>query len=376
MSGEALVRLLLVEDSLADARWFQEELLDSGRSWYSLSHAPTLAAAIERVRADDIDAVVLDLSLPDAQGIETVSRMRAAAPKLPLIVLTGLDDEQTGLRAVKEGAQDYLIKDQVTGPLLARAVRYAIERGRADDSQRREVVAAHTAQLREQFVAVLGHDLRSPLSSIALSAGTLLKNADMTDRQLKLVARIATSADRMNRMIGDVLDFARTRLGGGYALSISRGSLRAICLQVVEELEMVHHDRSLIYFADQSCWGEWDAGRLAQLASNLISNALQYSAAGTPVRISLHEAESHVVLEVTNEGAPIPADMLPALFEPFYRVQGDPQGMSAQGLGLGLYIAQQIVLAHRGHIDVHSVQGEGTTFSVRLPRSHIAVQSS
>lgn len=376
MAADSLVRLLLVEDSLADTRWFQEELRDSGPTWYTLSHAATLTTAIERLGADNIDVVLLDLSLPDAQGIETVSRMRAAAPNLPLIVLTGLDDEQIALRAVKEGAQDYLIKDQVTGPLLARAVRYAIERRRADDSQRREVVSAHTAQLREQFVAVLGHDLRNPLSSIAISAGVLLKNADMTERQLKVVARIASSADRMNRMIRDLLDFTRTRLGGGYVLSISRASLRDICLQVVEELEIVHHDRSLIYFADQKCWGEWDADRLAQLASNLISNALQYSPPGTPVRISLQEGESDALLEVTNEGAPIPADMLPVLFEPFYRVQGDPKGMSAQGLGLGLYIAQQIVLAHRGHIDVRSVQGEETKFSVRLPRSQKTVQSS
>lgn len=362
------MRVLLVEDNPADARWFQEELRDSDPVWCSLSQINTLSGAVEMVRAGGIDAVLLDLTLPDAQGIETVSRMRTAAPGIPVVVLTGLNDEQAALQAVKEGAQDYLIKDHANGPLLARAVRYAIERKRAEESQRREAAAAQTAQLREQFVAVLGHDLRNPLSSIAISAGLLMKNTDMTERQLKAVARIARSADRMNRMIRDLLDFTRARLGGGYTLSLSPVSLRDIWRQVVEELETVHQDRSLIFSADSTCMGNWDADRMSQLASNLISNGLQYSPPESPVRITLREEASDVLIEVNNHGAPIPQNMIPVLFEPFYRVQADPSGGSSQGLGLGLYIAHQIVLAHRGRIDVQSSEVDGTTFSVRLPR--------
>jgi phosphoserine phosphatase RsbU/P len=366
--AEPLLSILLVEDNPADARWFQEELQDSGPPWCELSHVGTLAAAIQRVGVGGIDAVLLDLSLPDAHGTDTVSRMRAAAPGLPIVVLTGLDDEQTALRAVKEGAQDYLIKVQVNGALLARAVRYAIERRRADEAQRREAVAAQTAQLREQFVAVLGHDLRNPLSSIAMSAGSLLKNAEMSERQLKAVARIARSADRMNRLISDLLDFTRTRLGGGYELLRRPGSLADICGQVVEEWEIARQDRSLILIAESRALGDWDPDRAAQLASNLIGNGLQYSPAGTPVRITLTEAGPDVMLDVNNQGPPIPAHLLPVLFEPFYRVQANPAGGSAQGLGLGLYIAHQIALAHDGRIDVRSNESEGTTFSVRLPR--------
>src|SRR5882672_9855280 len=103
--AESLLRVLLIEDNPADARWFREELRDSGSGWCEVFHVETLAAAIERVAAGGIDAVLLDLSLPDAHGIETVTRMRAAAPGLPIVVLTGLNDEQAALHAVKEGAQ-------------------------------------------------------------------------------------------------------------------------------------------------------------------------------------------------------------------------------------------------------------------------------
>jgi sigma-B regulation protein RsbU (phosphoserine phosphatase) len=313
--------------------------------------------------------VLLDLSLPDAHGTETVARMRAAAPAVPVVVLTGLDDEETALRAVKEGAQDYLVKAEVTGPLLARAVRYAIERRRADEATRRESAAAQTALLREQFVAVLGHDLRNPLSSIAMGAGLLLKNGDLTERHSKVVARIASSADRMTRMIRDLLDFTRTRMGGGYDLTLVSCSIRDVVQQVVEELEVVHKNRTVIFDAAGRGWGEWDPDRIAQLASNLISNGLDYSPATEPVLIALRDEGGDAVLEVNNRGPMIPAALLPVLFDPFYRVQVKREGGSAQGLGLGLYISKQIVLAHRGSIDVGSKEGEGTTFIVRLPRA-------
>jgi sigma-B regulation protein RsbU (phosphoserine phosphatase) len=371
VTSQSLLHVLLVEDSAADARLFQEELRDSGADWCKLHHVETLAAAIEAVRTGRIDAVLLDLSLADAHGIETVSRMRAAAPTVPVVVLTGFDDQETALAAVKEGAQDYLIKAEVSGALLARAVRYAIERKRADESQRREETATQTAQLREQFVAVLGHDLRNPLSSISMGAGLLLKNGDLTERQLRVVARISSSADRMVRMIRDLLDFTRTRLGGGYGLTLGPCSLKEICRQVVEEMETVHQDRALTFTASTRGWGEWDADRMAQLASNLISNAIEYSLKGTPVTINLREEEEgpEVVFEINNRGEPIPANLLPVIFDPYYRVQASHSGRSGQGLGLGLYISHQIVLAHHGRIDIRSNAEEGTTFSVRLPRA-------
>lgn len=368
MTAESLLHILLVDDNPADSRWFHEELRESGPRWCHLEHVENLGDALARLAQGGIDAILLDLSLPDAKGIDTVQRVRAVAPQMPVVVLTGFNDEQAALRAVQEGAQDYLVKDQVNGALLARAVRYAVERKRAEEAQRREVAAAQAAQLREQFVAVLGHDLRNPLSSIAMSAGLLLKGADLSERQSKSVARIARSADRMNRMIGDLLDFTRTRLGGGYTLSRRSGSLSDVCRQVVEELETVHAQRIVKLNAEGRVVGHWDMDRMAQLTSNLISNGLQYSPADAPVLVTVKEAGEQALLEVNNQGEPIPPHLLPKLFEPFYRVQSDTAGSSGKGLGLGLYIAQQIVLAHGGTIDVSSSKEQGTTISVSLPR--------
>ena len=362
-----LLRVLLVQDDTADLRWFEDELRGSAPPWCELDNAATLVGAIERVQAGGIDAVLLDLCLPDARGLEAVTRMRAAATGLPIVVLAGLDDERVALNALKEGAQDYLIKDRVSGSLLARAVRHAVERKRVEEAQRRVAAADEVARLREQFVAVLGHDLRNPLSSIAMNAALLLKQADMTERQLKIVARMARSADRMNRMIGDLLDFTRSRLGGGYPLAPSTGSLVETFRQVIDELETVYQDRALALAADGRVVGTWDLDRLAQLASNLIANGLQHSAADTPVRVTLREDGPDAVIEVNHRGAAIPPHLLPALFEPFARVQtGFGEG---QGLGLGLYIARQIVLAHRGRIEARSDETDGSTITVRLPRA-------
>jgi signal transduction histidine kinase len=284
------------------------------------------------------------------------------------VVLTWLEDQTTSLRAMQSGAKDYLIKGEVTAPLLARALRYAIERSRVDVAKKREEASAQAAQLREQFIAILSHDLKAPLNAISMNAGLLIEKAELTERQLKTVARISRSAERMNRMIRDLLDFTRARLGGGFELVRTPCGLAEICQQVVEEIETAHPDRTVRLQTRARGWGAWDADRLAQAVSNLLANGLRYSPPETPVLISVGDDGAGVVVEVTNQGDPIPPEMLTAIFDPYFRVgAGGRQGVN-QGLGLGLYIANQIVLAHEGRIDVRSSPGEGTTFRVLLPR--------
>ena len=272
------------------------------------------------------------------------------------------------LRAVQAGAQDYLIKGQVSAPLLGRALRYAVARARVEEAEKREEATGRAAQLREQFMAVLCHDLKGPLTSIAMNAGLLLETADLSERQLKIVARISRSADRMGRMIRDFLDFTRTRLGGGYELTRVSGALADICKHVVEELETANPNRTVRLQATGQGWGAWDADRMAQVISNLVGNGLQYSPPDTAVEISMIEDATRVTVEVRNQGDPIPADVLPVIFDPYFRVRAAGRSGSNQGLGLGLYIASQIVLAHGGSIDVRSTAENGTTFRVVLPR--------
>ncbi len=231
------------------------------------------------------------------------------------------------------------------------------------DRKRTEEAAARTAGFREHLLGIVSHDLRNPLSAIVTSAQLLLRHGELHERQARVMARISSSADRMTRMIDDLLDFARTPLGGEFPIHRRRTDLRQICEQTVEELEFAH-TRQVKLDAQGDLWGDWDADRMAQVISNLVGNALQHSGGGE-VAVSLRGETELVRLQTRNGGAPIPADVLPHVFEPGRR---GGNGAQSGGLGLGLFIVQQIVLAHGGSIEVRSTEEEGTTFEVSLPR--------
>ena len=236
------------------------------------------------------------------------------------------------------------------------------ERKRIEDELRQ------TAEFRERFLGIVSHDLRSPLGAILLSSNALMRSEDIIPKHLTAVRRIALSAERMERMISDLLDFTRGRLGGGIPIIPRLANLRALCQQVREELEIGHPQRALrLNIHAGQFQGEWDADRLTQLLGNLGKNALDYSPADTPVDFVLRDEGEQVRVEVHNEGPAISPDLLPHLFEPFRRATD--KGHPTSGLGLGLFIAQQIVRAHGGQLEARSSQEEGTTFTVWLPRS-------
>lgn len=232
------------------------------------------------------------------------------------------------------------------------------------DRRRAEETREQAARFREQFIGVVSHDLRNPLSAILLSANALLHSGALDDRQGRAVARIARSAAGMERMIRDLLDFTRVRLGGGFPLQPAPTHLDRLCAEVLEELEVAHPTRELRHRLLGGRAGAWDRHRLAQVVSNLVGNALQYSPEHTPVTVTTYPDGEHMVLEVHNQGRPIPADLLPHIFEPFRRGSAAP---GRQGLGLGLYIAREIVHAHGGTVTARTSEEEGTTFTVRLP---------
>jgi signal transduction histidine kinase len=237
------------------------------------------------------------------------------------------------------------------------------------DQKRAEEHLRQTAEFRERFMSIVSHDLRNPLNAILLSANALLRSDDLGERHVKGVRRIVTSAERMRRMISDLLDFARGRLGGGIPISARPVDLGVLCREVVEELEAGRPGREVVLKAEGNLQGEWDADRLSQLLINLGKNALDYSPEETRVRFTLLDEGERLRLEVHNEGAPIPPERLASIFEPFRRfVEDEGHSPSSSGLGLGLYIVEQIVRAHGGTISVRSTEEEGTTFTVRLPR--------
>ena len=224
------------------------------------------------------------------------------------------------------------------------------------------------AEYRERFIGVLGHDLRNPLSAISFSAHTLRSCGPLTPRQQALTLRIESCADRMAKMISGILDLTRARRSGGIPLSLEPTSLSAVCLRVLEELQIAHPDRHIYYEEERHWEGIWDAERLAQVVSNLVSNALEHGGEAVPVYVRSYSRGELVALEVHNPGAPIPPHRLATLFQPFQGGRPPGERKRRTGLGLGLYIVRELVQSHGGRVSVHSAEGEGTTFTVLLPR--------
>jgi PAS domain S-box-containing protein len=256
---------------------------------------------------------------------------------------------------------------------FAKVTRDLSERRKTEEAQRllaaeRASLAerARTQEFQERFLAILGHDLRNPLASIDMGVGLLLQRS--TDpAMLRIIRRLRSSSLRMSRMIEQILDLTRTRLGGGLELQHQRMDLLEVITRIVDELRVAQPSR-IIEARCCSIWGTWDRDRLEQVFSNLIGNALVYGDPARPVIVRAQEEDGLARVEVHNDGPPIPPELLPVLFSPFRRGERDSRTPKTEGLGLGLYISNEIVRAHGGSIEVRSSDTEGTTFVVSLPR--------
>ncbi|OUM33813.1 histidine kinase [Pseudomonas putida] len=224
--------------------------------------------------------------------------------------------------------------------------------------------AAETAIVREQFIAVLGHDLRSPLSAIRMSAD-LLEAKLPAGREQKLATAIRQSSQRMNNLIEDVLDFSRGKLGGGIPVKRTLvDNLGDIFIAVINEIMTSHPNVTILQEVILSPGIFCDAGRMGQLLSNLLGNAVAHGTCDHPIEVIASVEDNHIVLSVMNHGPEIPDVLLPLLFQPFKRSAGGGRG---EGLGLGLYIASQIVTGHNGTLTVTSSPEAGTRFVARFP---------
>jgi signal transduction histidine kinase len=218
------------------------------------------------------------------------------------------------------------------------------------------------AGLREQFIAVLGHDLRNPLANI-VGGLHLLTRQGLGEKAAEVVDLMRGSTTRMSALIDNVLDFARGRLGGGFGLERRRVALEPVLRQVVAELQSTAPERAIECAFDIAEPVECDAGRIGQLLSNLLANALAHGTADRPVRVEARTDAATFTLSVANSGPPIPPAALAQIFHPFFRVALGP---NKQGLGLGLYIASEIARAHGGELTVSSDPGE-TRFTLQFP---------
>ncbi|WP_394791970.1 ATP-binding protein [Rhodoferax sp.] len=316
---------------------------------------------------DDIALALLDVQMPGMDGFELAELMRGSerTKHIPIIFVTaGAHDPHRIFKGYDSGAVDFLFKPIEAHILKSKADVFYRLHAQKQLLEQHLAERAETLRLHEMFTAVLGHDLRGPISAIVMSAAILSRRPEESVQ--KVGERLVRSGQWMGRMIEDMLDLARSRLAGGMPIARKTLNLGQPLERVVQERQSTFPERRIEVRQRGDLVGAWDEDRLTQAISNLLGNALHHGQPEVPVLITLDgEASCSVVLTISNGGA-IPEEIRPRLFDPFRR--GSERSGRAEGLGLGLYIVQQIVLAHGGSIDLLGGDAELTTFKLTLPR--------
>jgi PAS domain S-box-containing protein len=236
-----------------------------------------------------------------------------------------------------------------------------------DDRKRTQDELLERSAYEQQLIGIVSHDLRNPINAIGIAAGLLAKRGQLDEIQAKAVARITSSSGRARRMIRDFLDFTQARSTGRLPVLPVPANIRQIARHVFDEIRVLYPDRPATIEHEGDEEGIWDADRIAQVIGNLLSNAFQHSPAAAPILLRTRGDCTDVVIEVHNEGTPIPPGQIARFFQPFERGAGLTPS-AERSIGLGLFISNQIVAAHHGTISVRSNAAEGTIFTVRLPR--------
>jgi signal transduction histidine kinase len=241
------------------------------------------------------------------------------------------------------------------------------------DQSLSEAVASYTKrvdQARDMFLAILGHDLRNPLHAIGMTAHIVPLIGNNHAEALECGQQITRSVSVMERMISDLLDYTRTRLGAGMPVNSLPLDLNSLSRELFEEFRAAHPDREIHLHTEGDLHGRWDSDRLRQAISNLLGNAIQHGAADFPVTLSLRGEASNVFISIHNGGNPIPPGELTKIFDPLIRGSSaeQPKRNRPGSIGMGLYIAREVAKSHNGRLDVVSTKKDGTSFTIRLPR--------
>jgi signal transduction histidine kinase len=403
----APIRILLVEDDLGDADLLCELLELVGASRFQVIQSRRLSQALEHLSLEIFDVVLLDLSLPDSYGLATVNQVCHRIPDVPIVILSGLEDESLAVEAVQKGAQDYLVKGQFNSELLVRAMRHAIERTKilhllnqkekqlqiANENLERRV-EERTAELKQanqqlrdlefqlrqalaqekefsalksRIITTISHEYRTPLTTILSSAELLevYRHQWEEEKQLKHFKRIQATVQHMTALVEDVLFINKAEFEK-LELKPSPLNLVNFFQEVVDELQLtVKNGCCLTFTHEGECpQAELDAKLLRQILTNLLSNAIKYSPNGGIIALQLTCQVNRVIFSCSDQGIGIPEEDQQNLFDSFSRASN--VGTIA-GTGLGLSIVKKCVDLHGGEIGVKSEVGIGTTFTISLP---------
>jgi signal transduction histidine kinase len=383
ITATSTLKILLIEDNLAEARLLQEFIKLTKSQNFSLVHVQKLQDGINQLNSEKYDVILLDLTLPDSQGLSSIPQILKQNPSNPIIVLTNTNDEELAIEAVRQGAQDYLVKRHVNPDILVRSCRYAIERkqfleqlhqvNQTLETQVEERTAEllksqEINQLKSEFVSMLSHDIRNPLNTILLAAGLLQKHNEglIIDGKINHLQLIRSAIQNVSHLLDEALLMGKSD-SGQLSYQPRTLDLERLCYELVEQSQLSAQEKqlSLTFTSSEHCLEFWgDETLLKHIVSNLLNNAIKYSIPRSTVLFELIKQEKTVILRVQDQGIGMTEEDQKQLFQPFHR--GENVG-TISGSGLGLTIVKQCVAAHGGEITVNSQVGLGSTFTVNLP---------
>jgi signal transduction histidine kinase len=370
MKDKAL-HVLLVEDNAGDARLLREMFSTEKPGSFELTHLLRMSEAMIHLGKGGVDVVLLDMGLPDAHGLDTVRQAHAVAPSVPLIVLTGLDDEALAGEAMKEGAQDYLIKGQIENRALPRALRHAIERHRMQTES--DLIRTQQLQFKDEFLSHVSHELRSPLTAIYQFV-TILQDrlaGELNLEQREYLEIILRNVKQLQSMINDLLEVTRVQ-AGKLAIELQCTAVSDAVAYTVDTLQGAATAKGITLTSDGDCrlpLVSGDPTRIRQILIILVDNAIKFTPTGGAVKVQAGVFEKDpgfLLVEVTDTGCGITPEMTERIFEHLYQIS-DPGQAGRKGLGLGLYISKELVTRQGGKIWVRSEPEKGSHFFFTVP---------
>ena len=366
----APIRALLIEDNPADAEIVREMLAKGARARFEIEVAERLGSGIEALHQDHFDVVLADLNLPDSYGLDTFRALQECCPDTPIILLTGLEDEGIAEQALKQGAQDYLVKSQIDARSLDRSIRYAIERKHIlRENVRLYDEAERASRAKDEFLAMLSHELRTPLTAV-LGWAVLLRDGklppDVTERAL---LSIEQNARVQGRIVDELLDISRI-ITGKLSLVVEPLMLANVLQPALDSVRVAADAKNLTITSDLNPGVppiSGDPGRLQQILWNVLSNAIKFTPSGGRIDVALRNSDGQAEIAIRDSGVGIRRDVLPYIFDRF-RQADSSTSRAYGGLGLGLAIVRHLVEMHGGTVEASSEgEGKGSEFRLRFP---------